>query len=157
MDLHAQQNRYLYNTFSEQFELQFYKKFHALKNLGCDYLYFLGFNSGNSHRFCTHESWIDFYYDEQFVLNDPLKRIAEKTNFIALPWSQVTHSSKGDKKAIEGRKSFGLHNGLTVTREQNQKKYIFALSTEENSHDLARYLLLEKNEFLQKFILDCMK
>ena len=122
MDADKQKNNYLYNTFPEQFELQFYKNFLSLKNLGCDYFYFLGLDSQVCHRFCTHENWIDFYYDEKFILNDPLKRIAEKTNFIALPWSQVTYSNSHDKTAIKGRNSFGLYNGITITTERNQKK-----------------------------------
>ncbi|USQ12955.1 autoinducer binding domain-containing protein [Legionella lytica] len=157
MDVSKQQSSYLHSTFPEQFELQFYKNFHSLKRLGCDYFYFLGFNSGQSHRFCTDSNWIDFYYDEKFILDDPLKRIAEASSFIALPWSQITFSKKSEKKAIEGRLSFGLYNGITITRERNNKKYIFALSTEEMSHDLARYLLLEKSLILEDFLTNCMQ
>ena len=56
-----------------------------------------------------------------------------------------------------GRVSFGLFNGLTVSREYQNIKYIFALATELKEHDLARYLLLEKIDSLEKFIQDCMK
>lgn len=156
MDLSKHQSKYLHSTFPEQFELQFYKNFHSLKKLGCDYFYFLGFNSGMSHRFCTDDNWINFYHDEKFILDDPLKRIAEANTFIALPWSQITFSKKSEKKAIEGRQSFGLYNGITITQERNNKKYIFALSTEEMSHDLARYLLLEKSSILQDFLTNSM-
>ncbi|MFO2625239.1 autoinducer binding domain-containing protein [Legionella pneumophila serogroup 1] len=156
MDLSKQQSKYLHSSFPEQFELQFYQNFHSLKKIGCDYFYFLGFNSGMSHRFCTDDNWIDFYHDEKFILDDPLKRIAEASTFIALPWSQITYSKKSEKKAIAGRQYFGLYNGITITRERNNKKYIFALSTEEMSHDLARYLLLEKCQILQNFITNCM-
>lgn len=157
MDLSKQQSKYLHSTFPEQFELQFYKNFHPLKKLGCDYFYFLGFNSGLSHRFCTDDNWIDFYHDEKFILNDPLKRIAVASTFIVLPWSQITFSKKAEKKAIEGRQFFGLYNGITITREKNNKKYIFALSTEEMSHDLARYLLLENSHILEDFLTNCMQ
>jgi hypothetical protein len=30
-----------HNIFPENFELQFYQAFHSLKQLGCDYFYFL--------------------------------------------------------------------------------------------------------------------
>ncbi|HHG8507950.1 TPA: autoinducer binding domain-containing protein [Legionella pneumophila] len=157
MDLSKHQSKFLHSTFPEQFELQFYKNFHSLKKLGCDYFYFLGFNSGMSHRFCTDDNWIDFYHNEKLILNDPLKRIADTSTFIVLPWSQITFSKKSEKKAIEGRKSFGLYNGITITREKNNKKYIFALSTEEMNHDLARYLLLEKSHILEDFLTNCMQ
>jgi len=145
------------NQFPEHFELQFNKIWRSLKMLGCDYFYFLGTDSGMRHRFCTHEDWQDVYYGEKFVLNDPLKRIAENTAFIALPWEQVTHLHGGEKRTMCGRTSFGLYNGLTVAREYQQRKYIFALATELKEHDLARYLMLEKTGTLEKFILDCMK
>ena len=53
-----------------------------------------------------------------------------------------------------GRVSYGLYNGLTITREYQNRKYIFALASE---HDLARYFLLEKIDSLEKFVQDCMK
>lgn len=152
----SKQYRSSFNTFSEEFELKFYEVFSSFKKLGCDYFYFLGVDSGFSYRFCSNENWLDLYYEEKLILNDPLKRMAEKNNFIALPWSQVTHSNLQDKKTIQGRKSFGLHNGITLTRKRNSRKYIFSLSTEEIGHDLARYLLIEKSEMLQKFILSSM-
>lgn len=157
MDFSKHQSKYLHSTFPEQFELQFYRNFHSLKKLGCDYFYFLGFDSGISHRFCTDDNWINFYHDEKFIQNDPLKRIAESSTFIALPWSQLTLSKKAEKRSIEGRQSFGLYNGITITRERNNKKYIFALSTEEMNHDLARYLILEKSNILEGFLMNCMK
>lgn len=155
MHLAATQN--LRNPFPEQFELQFNKAFRLLKALGCDYFYFLGTDGDTSYRFCTHEDWIDFYYDEKFILNDPLKRIAENTTFIALPWQQVAHLHGNEKKTMCGRVSFGLFNGLTIAREHQNRKCIFALATESKEHDLARYLLIEKIDTLEKFIQDCMK
>ncbi len=150
-------NNNLYNLFPERFELQFSNAFRPLKLLGCDYLYFLGIDGDICHRFCTHEDWIDFYYDEKFVFNDPLKRVVENTSFIALPWEQATHLNGNEKKTMYGRVSFGLFNGLTIAREYRGKKYIFALATESKEHDLARYLFLEKIEVLEKFVRDCMK
>ena len=143
--------------FSEQFELQINQSFRSLKILGCNYLYFLGTDTRTSHRFCTHEDWMDLYYDEKFILNDPLKRVAEKATFLALPWEQITHLHGNDKKTMCGRVSFGLFNGLTIAREYQHRKYIFALATELKEHDLAMYLLLEKTDALEKFIQDCMR
>jgi hypothetical protein len=155
--MHLAVTQNLRSPFPEQFELQFNKAFRSLKLLGCDYFYFLGTDGDTSYRFCTHEDWIDFYYEEGFILHDPLKRIAENTTFIALPWQQVTHLHGNEKKTMCGRISFGLFNGLTVAREYQNRKYIFALATELKEHDLARYLLLEKIDSLEKFIQDCMK
>lgn len=145
-----------HNIFPENFELQFYQAFHPLKQLGCDYFYFLGLDSGISYRFCTHENWIDFYRTENFISDDPLKRVAEHAKFIALPWEQVTHLHGKEKRTMNGRVSFGLFNGLTITKNQYNKKYIFALATELKEHDLARYLLLEKAEKLERFMCECM-
>lgn len=144
------------DLFSEKFELQFNEAFRSLKLLGCDYFYFLGIDAATRYRFCTHEDWIDFYYDEKFIFNDPLKRIAENSKFVALPWEQITHLHGDEKKTMCGRISFGLYNGLTIAREYKKRKYIFALATESKEHDLARYLLLEKIGALEKFIQDCM-
>lgn len=147
------------NPFPEQFELQFNKAFRSLKALGCDYFYFLGIDTSTdtSYRFCTHEEWMDLYYEEGFILNDPLKRVAENTTFIALPWQQVTHLHGNEKRSMSGRISFGLYNGLTIAREYRNKKYIFALATESKEHDLARFLLIEKIDSVENFIQDCMK
>ena len=144
------------NLFPEQFELQLNKAFRSLKMLGCDYFYFLGIDAGTSHRFCTHDDWMDIYYDEKFIFNDPLKRIAENATFVALPWAQITHLDGNEKKTMCGRVSFGLFNGLTIAREYQKRKYILALATESKEHDLARYLLLEKITELEKFIQECM-
>lgn len=146
-----------YHTFPEGFELQFGKAFRLLKVLGCDYFYFIGTDTGLRHRFCTDENWIDFYAAEKFIFNDPLKRIAESSTFIALPWQQVTHLHGNDKKTMSARTSFGLHNGLTIAKEHQNRKYIFALATELKEHDLARYLLLQNIDTLEKIILDCMR
>lgn len=143
-------------SFPEYFELKLNDHFRSLKLLGCDYLYFLGTDTSMRHRFCTHEDWMDFYYSEKFILNDPLKRIAENTTFVALPWEQVTHLHGQEKRTMFGRASFGMFNGLTVAREYQKRKYIFALATELKEHDLARYLLLEKTGVLEKFVQDCM-
>lgn len=147
----------LKNPFPEQFELQLNKAFLPLKALGCDYFYFLGIDADTSYRFCTHEDWMDVYYDEGFILNDPLKRIAENTSFVALPWQQVTHLYANDKRTMCGRTSYGLNHGLTIAHGHQNRKYIFALATELKEHDLARYLLLEKTSVLEKFVQDCMK
>ena len=154
--MHLSTTNNLKNLFPEKFELQLNKAFRSLKILGCDYFYFLGIDAGISHRYCTHEDWIDFYYDEKFIFNDPLKRIAENSTFVALPWEQITHLHGNEKKTMGGRVSYGLFNGLTIAREYKKRKYIFALATELKEHDLARYLLLEKINPLEKFIQDCM-
>ena len=155
--MHLAVTRNIINSFPEQFELQLNKAFRSLKALGCDYFYFLGIDTDIRYRFCSHEDWMDFYYDEKFILNDPLKRIAENTPFIAIPWQQVTHLHGNEKRAMCGRVSYGLFNGLTIAREHQNGKYIFTLATELKEHDLARFLLLEKIEPLEKFIQDCMK
>ena len=147
----------LHNFFPESFELQFYQAFRILKNLGCDYFYFLGLEGRSSYRFCTHEDWMDFYHEEKFLLNDPLKRIAYNSKFIITPWDQVTYLHSNEKKTMYGRISFGLFNGLTIAREYHNKKYIFALATELKEHDMARYFLLEKMNQLEQFVCDCMR
>ncbi|STX39273.1 autoinducer binding domain-containing protein [Legionella feeleii] len=158
MDVCATQKaRSLPNIFPEKFELQFYQAFHTLKNLGCDYLYFMGLHAGISYRFCTHENWIAFYNDEKFILNDPLKRVAESSTFLVAPWEQVTHLHSNEKKTMSGRISFGLFNGLTLSRQYCNRKYIFALATELKEHDLARYLLLERMDKLERVICDYMR
>lgn len=149
--------RNFHNIFPEKFELQFYQIFRSLLSLGCDYLYFLGLDSGITYRFCTHDDWIDFYHDEKFILYDPLKRVINNTSFLVLPWGQVTHLDANEKKTMSGRISFGLFNGLTISRECQKKKYIFALATESKEHDLARYLLLEKIDKLERAIRDCIR
>lgn len=145
-----------HNLFPESFEFQFYQAFRSLKKLGCDYFYFLGLDSGSSFRFCTHENWIELYHSENFISYDPLKRVAKHAKFIALPWEQVTHLHGKEKRTMNGRISFGLFNGLSITKNFYDKKYIFALATELKTHDLARYLLLEKIGYLEKFICDCI-
>lgn len=157
MDVQFADVNNLHNIFPEKFELQFYKAFRSLKHLGCDYFYFLGLDSGVSYRFCTHENWIDFYKDEKFILNDPLKRVVESTPFIILPWEQISFLHGNEKKTMYGRISFGLFNGLTIAREHKKRKYVFALATELKEHELARYLLLEKIDTLEKFTCDCMR
>jgi len=158
MDVHAISNvRNLHGIFPQKFELQFYQAFRRLKDLGCDYFYFLGLDSGISYRFCTHEDWMDFYHDEKFILNDPLKRVVENSTFIVAPWEQITHLHANEKKTMYGRISFGLFNGVTIAREHRNRKYIFALATELKEHDLARYLLLEKMDTLERFVCDCMR
>ncbi|KTD47817.1 autoinducer binding domain-containing protein [Legionella quateirensis] len=149
--------RSLHNIFPEKFELQLYQAFRALKQLGCDYFYFLGMDSGITYRFCTHDDWIDFYKDEKFILNDPLKRVIENTPFIILPWEQISLLHGNEKKTMYGRISFGLFNGLTISRDYKNRKYVFALATELKEHDLARYLILEKADTLEKFIHACMR
>lgn len=146
----------LFNVFPETFELQLYKAFHVLKNLGCDYFYFLGMDKGHAYRFCTHENWIDLYHEERFVLNDPLKRITEVSNFLILPWQQVTHLNGNEKRTMYGRISFGLFNGLSMSRSYKNRKYNIALATEIKEHDLARYLMLEKADILERFICECI-
>jgi hypothetical protein len=147
----------LRTPFSEDFELQFYQAFRKIKDLGCDYFYFLGVANSDSYRFCTHEHWMDFYHEEKFMLNDPLKRVSENTKFIMLPWEQVTHLHGHEKRTMSGRTSFGLYNGLSIAREYNNRKYIFALATECQEHALARYLLLENIVKLEEFICCCMR
>ncbi|RAP34624.1 hypothetical protein B1207_15180 [Legionella quinlivanii] len=132
-----------HGSFPEKFELQFYQAFHTLKKLGCDYLYFLGIEDQISYRFCTHDYWMDIYNTEKLILNDPLRRVSESSNFILLPWTQITHLHGDEKKTMNARSSNGLFNGLTISRQHNNKKYIFALATELKDHDLARYLVLE--------------
>ncbi|MFT4058386.1 MAG: hypothetical protein QM652_02445 [Legionella sp.] len=117
----------------------------------------MGLDAGLSYRFCTHEDWIDFYHDEKLILNDPLKRVIEDTKFIVLPWEQVTHIHGNEKRTMSGRISFGLFNGLTIARKHHNRKYIFALATELKEHDIAKYLLLEKTNQLEKFVSDCMR
>ncbi|HHT0594672.1 TPA: hypothetical protein ACTXXA_003279 [Legionella anisa] len=90
-------------------------------------------------------------------MNDPLKRIIEDTKFLILPWNQLTYLHGDEKRTMYGRISFGLFNGLTITREFKGRKYTFALATECKEHDLARYLLLEKIDTLEEFISDCNK
>jgi hypothetical protein len=147
----------IFNLFPEQFELQLIKALRPLKLLGCDYFYFLGMDGENCHRFCSHEDWIDHYNKEKFSVNDPLKRLVNDTSFIALPWEQLTHLNKNEKKPMDCRISYGLFNGLTIAREYRGKKYILVLATESKEHDLARYLMLEKIEPLEQFVRDCMR
>ncbi len=157
ISMHAVTAKNANQLFPEQMELNFNQIFRSLKAMGCDYFYFLGMDGDTRYRFCTHEDWMDLYYDEKFIFNDPLKRIAESATFVALPWEQVTHLHGKEKHAMCDRTSFGLFNGLTIAREHLKRKYIFALATESKEHDLARYLLLEKTIELEKLVQECMK
>ena len=149
----------IYRPFDEKQELMFNKQFRSLNALGCDYFYHLISDTksqNDSYRFCTHENWIDFYYEEQFINHDPLKRIAENSNISVLPWNQASVMNKSEKRTMSGRSSFGLHNGLSIVQKYNDNKYIFVLSTERRDHDLARFLLLEKNYELKKLMYSCI-
>ncbi len=149
-----------HRTFNEPFELLFNKQLQPLNSLGCSYFYFLvsDVNGQNkSYRFCTHEDWIDFYHYEKMLNHDPLKRMAQSFNFAVIPWKQVCHTNGQEKMTMEGRRDFGLYNGVTITRDFQNKKYIFVLATEYKDHDLARFLLIEKSDQLEVFIQNCMR
>lgn len=149
----------MYHSFDENQELLFNKQYRPLNVLGCDYFYYLvsdQTSKQNSYRFCTHEDWMDFYYEEKLIDNDPLKRIIENSNSAILPWNQVSSMNKSEKRTMAGRSSFGLYNGLSIVSKFNEKKYIFVMATEHRDHDLARYLLLEKNYELKKLMHDCI-
>lgn len=154
--LTVQKVKNFHSLFTEHFELQYYQKFRKLKLLGCDYFYFLGTTETETYRFCTHADWIEIYHEERFLLNDPLKRVIENTKFIVLPWDQLAHIHGDEKRTMLGRVSFGLHNGLTISREHNNRKHIYALATETKDHELAKYLLIEKMHNLQEMVFDCI-
>ncbi|WP_058508234.1 autoinducer binding domain-containing protein [Legionella quinlivanii] len=138
-----------HSSFPEKFELQFYQAFHTLKKLGCDYLYFLGIENQISYRFCTHEHWMDIYNTEKLILNDPLRRVTETSNFILIPWEQITHLNGKEKNTMCARVSYGFYNGLTISRQFLNRKFIFAFATELREHDLARFLMLENMDVLE--------
>ncbi|ABQ56685.1 hypothetical protein LPC_2784 [Legionella pneumophila str. Corby] len=97
-----------------------------------------------------------FYYEEKLIENDPLKRIVEKSNISVLPWNQASFMNKHEKQTMSGRSAFGLYNGVSIVSKFNNKNYIFVLATEHRDHDLARYLLLEKNYELKKLMHGCI-
>lgn len=99
---------------------------------------------------------MDFYYEEKLIDNDPLKRIVEKSNTPIFPWNQASLMNKSEKRVMSGRSAFGLYNGLSIAIKLNNKKYIFTMATENKDHDLARFLLLEKNHELKKLINNCI-
>ncbi|BCA95221.1 hypothetical protein TUM19329_15820 [Legionella antarctica] len=99
---------------------------------------------------------MDFYYEEQFIDHDPLKRIAENTHISVLPWNQASVMNKNEKRTMSGRSAFGLHNGVTIIQKYQDKRYIFVLATESRDHDLARYLLLERSDELKKLMQGCI-
>ncbi|HAU1091262.1 TPA: hypothetical protein F8V12_00730 [Legionella pneumophila] len=149
----------IFLPFDEKQELHFNKQYRPLNALGCDYFYYLASDQtskSKSYRFCTHEDWMDFYYEEKLIINDPLKRIIENSNGSILPWNQVSFMNKSEKRTMSGRSSFGLYNGLSIVNNFKGKKHIFVLATEHRDHDLARYLLLEKNYALKKLMHDCI-
>lgn len=149
----------IFLPFDEKHELLFNKQLRPLNALGCDYLYYLvsdQTSNNKSYRFCTHEDWMDFYYEEKLIDNDPLKRIVEKSNISILPWNQASFINKHEKQTMSGRSAFGLYNGVSIVSKFNDKKYIFVMATEHRDHDLARYLLLEKNYELKKLMHGCI-
>lgn len=148
----AQSIKNPHGSFSEHFELELFKAYRALKALGCDYLYFLGKNSEQSFRFCTDESWIRFYHEDKILPHDPLKRIAETSRFLVLPWEQVSYLNPDERTAMNKRDYYGYFNGLTVARNTGQNTYIFAFSTELKNHNLSAYLLHEKIKVLESTI-----
>ncbi|HAU0227381.1 TPA: hypothetical protein JBF13_05320 [Legionella pneumophila] len=149
----------IFLPFDEKRELLFNKHFRPLNALGCDYFYHLVADSkpqNDSYRFCTHEDWMDFYYEEKFIDNDPLKRLAENANISVLPWNQASVMNKSEQRTMSGRSAFGLHNGITIIQKYNDKKYIFVLATESREHDLARYLLHERSGELKRLMQGCI-
>ncbi|HDV5709459.1 autoinducer binding domain-containing protein [Legionella pneumophila] len=149
----------MFLPFDENQELLFNKQLRPLNALGCDYFYYLvsDCNSkNNSYRFCTHEDWMDFYYEEKLIDNDPLKRIMEQSTHSILPWNQTSFMNKNEKRTMSGRYAFGLFNGLSIVSNYKDKKHIFVLATEHKEHDLARYLLLEKELELKKLMGGCI-
>lgn len=149
----------IYRPFDEKRELLFNKQLRILNALGCDYFYYLVSDpkpQNDSYRFCTHEDWMDFYYEEKLVDHDPLKRIAENANTSVLPWNQASIMNKNEKRTMSGRSAFGLHNGITIVQKYQEKKYIFVLATESREHDMARYLLLERNDELKRLMYGCI-
>ncbi|CAM2802553.1 autoinducer binding domain-containing protein [Legionella pneumophila subsp. fraseri] len=149
----------IFLPFDEKQELLFNKQLRPLNALGCDYFYYLvsdQTSKSKSYRFCTHEDWMTFYYEEKLIENDPLKRIVEKSNISVLPWNQASFMNKHEKQTMSGRSAFGLYNGVSIVSKFNNKNYIFVLATEHRDHDLARYLLLEKNYELKKLMHGCI-
>ena len=149
----------IFLPFDEKQELLLTKQLRPLNTLGCDYLYYLisdQTSKNKSYRFCTHENWMDFYYEEKLIDNDPLKRIVENSNISILPWNQASFMNKSEKRTMSARSAFGLYNGVSIASKFNNKKYIFVMATEHRDHDLARYLLLEKNYELKKLMHDCI-
>ncbi|VEG89836.1 autoinducer binding domain-containing protein [Legionella spiritensis] len=149
----------IFLPFDEKQELLFNKQLRPLHALGCDYLYYLvsdQTSKNKSYRFCTHEDWIDFYYEEKLIDNDPLKRIVEKSNISILPWNQASYMNQSEKRSMSGRSAFGLYNGITIVQKYNNKKYIFVLATESREHDLARYLLHERSYELKRLMRGCI-
>ena len=148
-----------YSSFHEAQELQINKAFHPINKLGCDYLYYLSYSitdQNKSYRFCTHDNWLDFYYEENLIAADPLKRIMIDTNNTVLPWDQVNFQNKNEKQTMSARSAFGLSNGISIVSNYDNHKHILVLATEQQEHDLARYLLLEKSHELSKFMKSCI-
>lgn len=149
----------MFHPFDENQELLFNKQLRPLNALGCDYFYYLvsdQTSKSKSYRFCTHEDWMDFYYEEKLIDNDPLKRIMEQSKQSILPWNQTGFMNKNEKQTMSGRSAFGLFNGLSIVSNYKDKNHIFVLATEDKEHDLARYLLLEKNQELKKLMGNCI-
>ena len=149
----------IFRPFKEKQELLFNKQLRPLNALGCDYFYYLVSDTNpdnDSYRFCTHEDWVDFYYEDKLIDNDPLKRVIENSNISVLPWNQASIMNKSEKRTMAGRSAFGLHNGVSIVQKYNGKKYIFVLATESREHDLARFLLLEKNHELKGLMHGCI-
>lgn len=148
-----------FHQFNEYQELFINKALRPLNSLGSDYFYYLVKDNeqpNKSYRFCTHENWMDFYYDEKLIENDPLKRIIENSNNAILPWSQASFTNQYEKRTMSGRNSFGLYNGISIVNQYNNKSHIFVMATESSEHDLARYLILEKSQELKKLMRSCM-
>ena len=149
----------IYSSFNEAQELQINQAFHPINKLGCDYLYYLSYSStdkNKSYRFCTHDNWLDFYYEEKLIATDPLKRIMINTNNAVLPWDQVNFQNKSEKRTMSARSSFGLNNGISIVSNYNNHKHILVLATEHQEHDIARYLLLKQSYKLTQLMKSCI-
>lgn len=94
------------------------------------------------------------YYEEKFIQNDSFKRIAEYNKSVVLPWDQVTHLDEKERRTMEGRNSFGLHHGLTISQHKSGRSFTFVFATETKEHLLAQYILHEKSEQLKSTIKD---
>lgn len=147
-----------FSPFNEDLELKLNKNLRPLVPLGCDYFYFLVLDDKDqpNTRYCSHENWLDFYHEENMSHNDPLKRIAEGSPSIVIPWQQISHMNRQEKTTMSGRASFGLFNGLTIVQNINDKKYILVLATETADHDLSRFLLIENSLKLETFVHGCV-
>ncbi len=143
------------NPFTEDLELQLFSFYKQFSLYGCTYMYYTITDPNKGRiRFTTNEDWIRLYLEDNLVSHDPIKIICEQKRNAILSWKNIPISSRSQKKTMEGRNSFGLHDGMNIIHfdEKNGLHKILALCTDCKSHNFSQEIL-ENNPLFKENIM----